>query len=99
MGADEERMVSVEARFVFSGTDDVIETVAARVAEMVKDNGMNRDIDPYLTVEEAARYIGAPRSRIYDLTGKGAIESRKDGRRLLTKRSWLDRYLDDRGST
>jgi excisionase family DNA binding protein len=46
--------------------------------------------DGWLNVEQAAAYRGCPRSRIYELAERGLLEHRKDGRRLYTKRAWLD---------
>ncbi|MDQ3571704.1 MAG: helix-turn-helix domain-containing protein [Actinomycetota bacterium] len=67
------------------------ESVAARVTELLE---LPAQAEPYLTREEAALYIGATPKRISDLRREGAIRTVKDGSRLLTKRSWLDAYLE-----
>lgn len=51
--------------------------------------------EPYLAAEDAAAYIAAPKARIYELVKAGEIEHRRDGRRILTKRRWLDEYLEE----
>ncbi|MGI8731413.1 MAG: helix-turn-helix domain-containing protein [Solirubrobacteraceae bacterium] len=53
---------------------------------------------PFLDVDEAASYIRAGKQRIYDLVSAGAIEPRRDGRRLLFHRDDLDDYLAGTGS-
>ena len=49
--------------------------------------------DRWLSVDEAAEYIRSPPSRIYDLVAQRRIRFAKDGRRVLSRRSWLDAYL------
>jgi len=44
--------------------------------------------------EEAARYLGWPRKRLYNLVSTREIPHRKQGNRLLFNRRELDRWLD-----
>lgn len=60
--------------------------------------------DTWLDVEVAARHLGYGDedeaklkrgcTRVYDLKARGLIEFRKDGSRLVFRRSWLDAYLE-----
>lgn len=52
-----------------------------------------RDSDPWLTADQAATHLGCKRDRIYDLVQLGKLTPRRDGRRVLLKRSQLDGYL------
>jgi excisionase family DNA binding protein len=49
--------------------------------------------EPYLAVEEAAEYLAAPKSRIYELVERGRLNPYRDGRRLLFRREDLDAVL------
>jgi excisionase family DNA binding protein len=50
---------------------------------------------PWLTVAEAARYLGWPEGRLYKLTAARAIPYRKHGARILFQRHELDQWLDE----
>jgi excisionase family DNA binding protein len=50
---------------------------------------------PWLNAEEAARYLACSRGRLYDLVQLGKLEPRRDGRRLVFRRSDLDDYLEE----
>jgi excisionase family DNA binding protein len=50
---------------------------------------------PWLNADEAAAYIGAPVSRIRQLTMGDEIPVHRDGRRVLYHRDELDRWLLD----
>ena len=52
--------------------------------------------DGWLNATEAARYLSCPRSRIHDLVQLRKLEPRRDGRRLLFRRSDFDSYLEER---
>jgi excisionase family DNA binding protein len=79
-------------------TDDALEQLAdalasdERFAELLAQRLDRHTVnnDGWLNVEQAAEYRGCPRSRIYELAERGLLEHRKDGRRLYTKREWLD---------
>jgi hypothetical protein len=68
--------------------------VAAEVAELMEP------AEPWLDVEQAAAYLACPASRIYDLVSAyksdsdAGLEYRRDGRRLLFRREWLDAVLE-----
>ena len=48
----------------------------------------------WLNSDEAARYLGCPRSRIHDLVQLRKLQPTRDGRRLLFRRGDLDGYLE-----
>jgi excisionase family DNA binding protein len=51
----------------------------------------------WLTVDEAAAYIGASRQRIYDLRSNGRLKRTADGSRVLVDRLELDRMVEQGG--
>jgi excisionase family DNA binding protein len=55
----------------------------------------DRDSSPWLTVTEAARYLGWPKGRLYKLTAAQAVPHRKHGSRIMFQRQELDRWLDE----
>jgi excisionase family DNA binding protein len=64
-----------------------------RLRELVDDG---RGPEPWVDVGQAAEHLGCKRQRIYDLVHQRAIPHRKDGSRLLFRRSELDDWLDDK---
>lgn len=68
---------------------DLVEAVASRVVELL---GEQQD-GGYLNVEQAAEYLAAPRSRIYELVERRRVRVHRDGRRLLFRREDLDAVL------
>jgi excisionase family DNA binding protein len=48
----------------------------------------------YLDAAAAADYLACSRKRIYELTERGALTPRRDGRRLLFRSYDLDAYLE-----
>lgn len=73
--------------------DEFIDAVARRVIELTADQ-RPVEAEPWLNVDQAAEYLAAPKSRVYDLVERGRLQYRKDGRRVLLRREWLDAYLD-----
>lgn len=68
--------------------DEFVDTIADRVAERLE-----QPAEAWLDVDQAAAYIAAPRSRIYDWIAQGRVKCRRDGRRVLFRRAWLDAAL------
>jgi excisionase family DNA binding protein len=80
-------------------TDEAIEAIAARAAELVLEQiGREPETSPYLSVAEAADYLRSSKQRVYDLLSSGRVTRRKDGARVLVERAELDRYLASNGS-
>lgn len=51
--------------------------------------------EPWITTEEAAEHIGCNRDRIYYLVAANRIPHRKEGTRLMFRRSDLDAWIQD----
>ena len=49
--------------------------------------------EPWIDAHEAATHLGAPLSRVYDLSRKNAIPCNRDGTRLMFRRSMLDAWV------
>jgi excisionase family DNA binding protein len=78
--------------------DALVELIAERVLELL-DGRVPSEPEPWVGVAQAARYLGCARDRVYALVSKRAIPYKKDGRRVLFRRSELDRWLDEGGAT
>jgi hypothetical protein len=76
-----------------------VEAVAARVAELLAERATAPE-DGWLRGAEAiARYVGAPRSRVYALaaTDPPRIPVHRDGSALVARRSELDQWVRSGG--
>ncbi len=84
-----------------SGTDfaltvppELVNAIARRAVELVREQIPASPASPYLTVSEAAAYLRCTsKQRIYDLVHQGALVPRRDGKRLLFHRDTLDAHL------
>ena len=56
----------------------------------------NRGRDEWMTVIEMQEYMGASRSKAYDLIWPGEIDSYRLGRKLLVSRASVDAYIESR---
>lgn len=56
----------------------------------------NRGRDEWMTVIEMRKYMGASRSKAYDLIWSGEIDSYRLDRKLLVSRASVDAYIDSR---
>lgn len=70
-----------------------LEVLADLVADRLEERGVSEP-EPWLGVDEAAGYLSCPKSRIYDWVAQSRVEFRKDGRRTLFRRAWLDEALE-----
>ena len=66
-----------------------------RLAELVAER-LERKPEPWIGVRDAAEHLGCRPQRIYNLVHARAIPHRKDGSRVLFRRSELDAWLDGR---
>jgi excisionase family DNA binding protein len=80
---------------VISDLDALADALAERLGASTATSNVGQE--PYWTAEQAAAYIAADKQRIYDLRSQGRLRCVKDGSRLLTRRSWLDAYLEGVG--
>jgi len=79
--------------------DAVLEQLAQRVATILEERRSTTDTlsqvrGRWLTVDQAAEYIGASRQRVYDLRSAGRLGRHADGRRALIDREELDRLVE-----
>jgi excisionase family DNA binding protein len=81
------------AGFALSITPDLVDAIAVRVAEVL--DGRLRPLPPegWIGVEDAAAHLACKPQRIYDLVSQRRLPFRRDGRRVLFRRSDLDGYL------
>lgn len=77
-------------------SDELIRTLAEHVADVLP---ARPEPESWIGVAEAAEHLACPRSRIHALVSKRAIPHHKDGRRLLFRRSDLDRFVEEGGAT
>ncbi len=80
--------------------DSVLETVAARAAELVLERleTPSPAASEFLTVAEAAELLRAKPQRVYDLLSDGRLERFKDGSRVLVRRADVAAHLLPTGS-
>jgi len=74
---------------------DSLELLAQRVADILEGR-QNRaeSVRRWLTVDQAADYLGCKRQRIYDLRSSGRLSRCGDGRRGLIDRHELDALIE-----
>ncbi len=71
---------------------ELLDAIADRVVDRLA-GAVAREPSPYLTAAEAAEYLRCAKQAVYDRVNQGALEPRRDGRRLLFHRGDLDAYL------
>ena len=76
---------------------ELVEAVAERVAELLVERHAPEP-EPWIGVEQAADHLACPKSRLYALVSAGRIPHRKDGSRLLFRRTELDDWLEQGGA-
>jgi excisionase family DNA binding protein len=75
--------------------DAFVQAIAERVAELLADSlAGGGQPEPWIGVGQAAEHLACPTSRIYDLVSQRRLTPRRDGRRLLFKRSHLDAAIE-----
>lgn len=75
---------------------EVVERIAERAAEILaeRQGTSTESVAPWLSTAGAAEYMACSPARIHDLVQARALRPRRDGRRLVFKRSELDAYLE-----
>jgi excisionase family DNA binding protein len=71
----------------------VAEALAPKLAPLLVASLNQSPSEPYLTVEQAAEYLGCKPKRIYELVRQGRLLPYREGRRLLFRREDLDACL------
>ena len=78
-------------------SDEALEAIAARAADLVLDRLASERAEPpssgYLTVAEAAAYLRCKPQRVYDLRSSGRLAGVKDGSRVLIAEDALVAHL------
>lgn len=74
--------------------EQLVDVIAERVAERLAGRAPATGPEPWIGVAEAARHLDCEPKRIYDLKSQRRIPFRKDGSRVLFRRSDLDAYLE-----
>lgn len=77
--------------------DALAQRVSQRVVEHLDATLGNRGKGPYFSVDEAAEYLGCPRSRIYALTAADRMPHFKEGSRTLFRLTDLDAWVEQGG--
>jgi hypothetical protein len=78
--------------------DELVERIAQRAAELVRQNGESEAEDGWLRgADKIADYIDSPRSRVYALVSARRIPVHHDGSALIARRSDLDEWLRSGG--
>jgi excisionase family DNA binding protein len=78
--------------------DDALDALADLLAPRIADRLPRQADDCWLDSQSAAEYLSVPRSRIHDLVGLRRLPVHRDGRKLIFRKSDLDRYLAVSGS-
>lgn len=76
---------------------DQLSEIAARVAEMLSTSSSPDSAQRWLTIDQAAAYIGCRRQRIYDLRSSGRLKRHGDGGRALVDRYELEQLVSNGG--
>jgi excisionase family DNA binding protein len=75
--------------------DDALDRLAELLApRLARRLGGEAGADPWLNAEQAAEHLACSAGRLYDLVQLGKLSARRDGRRLLFRRSDLDAYIE-----
>jgi excisionase family DNA binding protein len=67
----------------------IVEAVTERVAERLEA----AEDDPWMGVEQVARYLDCPTSRVYALVSARRIPHERDHTRLMFKRTEIDAWV------
>src|SRR4051794_36929935 len=76
---------------------ELFEALVEEVVERVTERLMPPTLEPWIGIEEAAAHLACRPRRPYALKSQGRIPHRKDGARLLFRRSELDASLEQGG--
>jgi excisionase family DNA binding protein len=74
----------------------LVEVVAHRVLELMAEQSPSAP-EPWIDVKAASEHIACTPSRLYALSSAGRVPCRRDGSRLLFKRSELDDWIEQGG--
>ncbi len=90
-------MVTGPLQVTLTLSAEQVDLIAERVAAILAGQQQPQQ-GRWLTIDQAADYVGAKRQRIYDLRAKGRLSKTGDGGRVLIDRHELDALIE-RGLT
>jgi len=73
-------------------SESLIEVIAARAAQLVEHN-REAEVAPWVDVEGIAKHLNCSTHRIYRRVTAGELPHRRDGKRLLFRKSEVDAAL------
>jgi excisionase family DNA binding protein len=73
----------------------LVDQITERVVERATEHLRRKEAEPYMDSKQAGVYLACKRQRIHELVHQGRLEPRRDGNRLLFRRSQLDAYLEN----
>jgi excisionase family DNA binding protein len=79
-------------------SEELLQQIAHRVAELVRDDTRGTSDDGYMDVAGAAEFLACPSSRIYSLVSAKRMPHHRDGSRLLFDRNELRAYIQNGGA-
>lgn len=83
------------SELVIQVPEELVEAIVERVRSALTMAPRGRCIEsPYLTTEEAARFLRCKRQRIHDLLSAGQLSRFKEGRRTLVLVSELEGLVE-----
>ncbi|MDE3070677.1 MAG: helix-turn-helix domain-containing protein [Acidobacteriota bacterium] len=93
-GADER--AEHELTLTLGLPEELIEQVAERLADLLAERAAEQAGSPWLSLPQAAAYLGFSRDKLYKLSAARAIPVRKkrDGQGLLFHRDELDQWVE-----
>ncbi|MGI8731070.1 MAG: helix-turn-helix domain-containing protein [Solirubrobacteraceae bacterium] len=90
--------MSAQPAFSIVAPPELVDAIAEAVVAKLATAQPAATTDGYLCVAGAARFLAAPKSRVYDLVQLGRLTPLRDGRRLLFRRSDIVDYVESGGS-
>ena len=83
-------------QFTFTLPEGLIERIAQRVVQLLRESPVQAEASPWLNFEQACVYLGFSRDRLYKLTAARAIPTRRKagGQGLIFHRDELDSWLE-----
>jgi excisionase family DNA binding protein len=87
--------VSDRRRIALELPNEAVEAIAERAAEIVVEQLRTEAQSEYLTVAQAAAFIGAKRQRIYDLLSDGRLRRYGTDHARLVSRAELVAYVEN----
>jgi excisionase family DNA binding protein len=79
--------------------EEVVESIAERVAARVLATMASSSSSPWMTADEAAKYLRCSESRVRKLTSLGDLPRHRDGGRVLYRRDELDAFVARGGAS